>query len=196
VTDSTGSTRNGYLRTVFLDRDGVLNEKMPEGQYVTRWEEFHVLPGVPEAIARLNKAGARVLVVSNQRGIALGLFTVADLEAMHERFQEVLAAKGAHVDGFYFCPHDSEGCNCRKPLPGMFEQAQRDFPEINAETSAMVGDSLSDIVFGRQLGMRTVLVEGDPEMRRPGTEAAVELADMRLGSLGEAVQGLLGSSVR
>jgi D-glycero-D-manno-heptose 1,7-bisphosphate phosphatase len=82
------------LRTVFLDRDGILNEKMPEGQYVTRWEEFRVLPGVPEALRRLNEAGLRVVVVSNQRGIAKGLYTAADLEAIHAKFQQLLERDG------------------------------------------------------------------------------------------------------
>ena len=88
VTPRTGIPRD--LATVFLDRDGVLNQKMPEGQYVTPSDDFHILPGVPEAIARLNQAGLRVLVVSNQRGIALGLYTAADVDAIHAAFQQQL----------------------------------------------------------------------------------------------------------
>jgi D-glycero-D-manno-heptose 1,7-bisphosphate phosphatase len=83
------------LRTVFLDRDGILNEKMPEGQYVTRWEDFHVLPGAPEALLRLNEAGMRVVVVSNQRGIARGFYTTADVDAIHEALQRHLNATAA-----------------------------------------------------------------------------------------------------
>ena len=109
------------LTTVFLDRDGVINKKMPEGRYVTRWEEFELLPGVVEAIDRLNRARIRVLVVSNQRGIAKELYSAEDLRAIHEKFQAELAACGAHIDGFYFCPHDKNACDCRKPLPGMFQ---------------------------------------------------------------------------
>ncbi len=116
------------LRTVFLDRDGILNEKMPEHRYVTRWEEFRVLPGVPEALRRLNEAGLRVVVVSNQRGIAKGLYTAADLDAMHAKFQSLLALEGAHIDAFFICPHETDECNCRKPLPGLFEQAVARFP--------------------------------------------------------------------
>ena len=139
------------LRTVFLDRDGVLNRKMPEGQYVTGWGHFELLDGVPEAIARLNQAGLRVLVVTNQRGVALGLYSAADVDAIHAQLQQTLAQYGAHIDGFYFCPHDKRECNCRKPLPGLFEQAQAQFPEIEPESSLIVGDSLSDIEFGRNL---------------------------------------------
>jgi D-glycero-D-manno-heptose 1,7-bisphosphate phosphatase len=179
------------LKTVFLDRDGVLNEKMPEGRYVSSWSDFHVLPGVPGAIAKLNRAGLRVVVVTNQRGIALGLYTAADVDAIHNRFQDLLKSSGAAIDGFFYCPHDKGECNCRKPLPGLFEQARAQFPEITAETSAILGDSLSDIEFGRRLGMMTVFIEGDPERRKRGGEAARELADLRSGALAEAVDVLL-----
>jgi D-glycero-D-manno-heptose 1,7-bisphosphate phosphatase len=170
----------------------VLNEKMPEGSYVRAWSDFRVLPGVPEAVARLNRVGIRVILVSNQRGIALGLYSAADVDAIHANLQDVLKADGAHVDAFYICPHNRQQCNCRKPLPGMFEQAQRDFPDITASTSAMIGDSLSDIEFGKRLGMRTVFIEGDAERRRSGAQKAAELTDARFASLGEAVEALLG----
>ena len=132
-----------------------------------------------------------MIVVSNQRGIALGLYSSADVEAIHANLQDVLKADGAHVDAFYFCPHDKQECNCRKPLPGMFEQAQLDFPDISASTSAMIGDSLSDIEFGKRLGMRTVFIEGDAERQKTGAEKAAELADAHFASLGEAVEALL-----
>jgi D-glycero-D-manno-heptose 1,7-bisphosphate phosphatase len=178
-----------------MDRDGVLNEKMPEGHYVASKADFHLLPGVVEAIGRLNRAGVHVVVVSNQRGIALGLYTAADVNAIHTALQELLEHHGAHVDGFYFCPHDKGQCNCRKPLPGLFEQAVAEFPEIAAATSAMIGDSLSDIEFGRRLGMQTIFIEGDSERRKPGNDAAAELADLRFPSLVEAVNRLLKEPV-
>jgi D-glycero-D-manno-heptose 1,7-bisphosphate phosphatase len=191
VTDSQGSASKGTLRTVFLDRDGVLNEKMPEGRYVTAWAEFRLLAGVPEAIARLNRAGLRVIVVSNQRGIALGLYSAADVKAIHRELQKLLQTRGSHLDALYFCPHDKEQCDCRKPLPGMFEQARRDFPEITAAESVMIGDSVSDIEFGRRLGMRTVFIEGDAGRQKAGADEAARLADARAASLGEAVEELL-----
>ncbi|MGB8261826.1 MAG: HAD family hydrolase [Terracidiphilus sp.] len=190
--DASPKNPSRRLETVFLDRDGVINRKMPEGQYVTRWSEFVLLPGVVEAIARLNRAGVRTIVVSNQRGVALGLYTAADVEAIHAGFERVLAGAGAKVDGFFFCPHDKRQCECRKPLPGLFEQARARFPGISAETSAMIGDSLSDIEFGRRLGMRTVFIEGDPEHRKPGADKAAELADLCGAGLPEAVAMLLG----
>jgi D-glycero-D-manno-heptose 1,7-bisphosphate phosphatase len=187
-----GSTNQAWaagLRTVFLDRDGILNEKMPEHRYVTRWDEFRVLPGVPEALRRLNEAGLRVVVVSNQRGIAKGLYTAADLEAMHAQFQRLLDSKGARIDGFFICPHEVDECNCRKPLPGLFEQAVARFPEITAASSVMIGDSPSDVEFGRRLGMKTILV--DALHRTAGAEEVAKLADLRVASLPEAVEVLL-----
>ena len=191
VADSADSPLTRKVRTVFLDRDGVLNQKMPEGQWVTRWADFHVLPGVPETIAKLNQAGLRVVVVSNQRGIALGRFSSADVEAIHTAFQKLLKTHGAHVDAFYFCPHDRLECNCRKPLPGMFEQARGEFPEISATTSAMVGDSLPDVEFGRRLGMLTVFIDGAQEHQKPGAQKASEIADLRFNSLEDAVTTIL-----
>ncbi len=179
------------LRTVFLDRDGILNEKMPEGQYVTRWDDFRVLRGVPEALRRLNEAGLRVIIVSNQRGIARGLYTAADVDAIHTRFQQILHVAGARIDAFFICPHDKNQCNCRKPLPGLFHQAVARFPEIDASTSVMIGDSHSDIEFGRRLGMKTIIVEGNTQHRAPGAEEAAKLADLRCASLAEAVDALL-----
>ncbi len=178
------------IRTVFLDRDGVLNEKVPEGQYVSQWEDFRVLDGVPEAVAKLNRAGMRVIVVTNQRGVALGLYTVADLQALHTAFARFLARHGARIDAFYACPHDRGECNCRKPLSGLFEQAVVDFPDVSAAKSVMIGDSLVDIEFGRRLGMKTVLVMGT-ENRAPGSETAAELADLQCSSLLEAVETIL-----
>jgi len=179
------------LRTVFLDRDGILNEKMPEGQYVAGWQDFHILPGVAEALYRLNRAGLLTIVVSNQRGIARGLYTASDVDAIHAAFQRQLSSAGAHIDAFLICPHDRGQCNCRKPLPGLFEQAVAQFPQITAATSVMIGDSLSDVEFGRSLGMATIFIEGDPLRRKSGAEDSARLADVRSASLPEAVETLL-----
>jgi len=196
VSDSANSFSLRTLRTVFLDRDGVLNRKLPEGRYVTSWSEFQPLPGVPQAIGRLNRAGVRVVVVSNQRGIALGLYTADDVRQIHSALQSWLQPQGAHIDAFYFCPHDAHQCDCRKPLPGLFDQARAEFPEIAATSSVMIGDSLSDIEFGHRLGMTTLLLEGDPEDRKSGDETAHQLADCCFASLPEAVDALLASSDR
>jgi len=183
----------GGLRAVFLDRDGVLNEKMPEGRYVCSSADFHPLPGVAESIARLNRAGLLVLVVTNQRGIALGLYTLADVAAIHESFQQYLANFGAHIDGFFVCPHDKNECNCRKPLPGLFEQATAQFPQLAPSTSVMIGDSLGDIEFGSRLGMTTVYLAGSAEHRSPTAASAAAQADLRFEALPEAIDTLLAA---
>ena len=179
------------LATVFLDRDGVLNRKVPEGQYVTSWADFQILPGVPEAIARLNRAGLRAIVVSNQRGIALGLYTTADVESIHSKFQQILVTQGAHIDGFFICPHDHGQCSCRKPLPGLFHQAIAQFPTITAASSVMIGDSHVDIDFARRLGMTAILIDSKAAHATPGIESAPQSADLNFSSLPEAVSALL-----
>jgi D-glycero-D-manno-heptose 1,7-bisphosphate phosphatase len=196
VIEAPTSNLSPTLHTVFLDRDGVINRKLPEGRFVTSAAEFEPLPGVPDAIARLNQAGLRVLVVSNQRGIALGLYTAADVLDIHAAFARDLAAHQAHVDAFYFCPHDKAQCDCRKPLPGLFHQALADFPDITAPSSAIVGDSWSDTEFGRRLGMFTIFIEGDPDHRKPGAEAARDSADLHFASLPEAVDALLARTAK
>jgi D-glycero-D-manno-heptose 1,7-bisphosphate phosphatase len=179
------------LRTVFLDRDGVINEKAPEGDYVRRVEDLKLLPGAAAAIARLNRAGLQVVVVTNQRGVALGLYSKEDVLQIQAALEKTLAPEGARLDGFYFCPHEKGACDCRKPQRGLFEQARTDFPEINPASSVMIGDSLSDVEFGRGLGMRTVFIEGAAERQRSAAERAREMADMRCQSLAEAVEFLL-----
>ena len=182
------------LKTVFLDRDGVINKKMPEGEYVRSTADFHLLPGVPDAIARLNRVGARVIVVSNQRGVALGLYTTEAVDSIHANLQNELRSSDAHIDAFFYCAHDKGSCGCRKPLPGLFEQAKARFPDITPETSIMIGDSSSDIKFGRMVGMRTIWIEGVEANKKPGWEEAAALADASFGSLSEAVVGLLDHS--
>ena len=105
-------------KAAFLDRDGVINVKAPEGQYVTRWEEVRFLPGVAAAISRLNESGFRVIVISNQRCVAKGLVTSAEVEALHRKISKELADLGAIIDAVYFCPHDTEpACVAASPLP-------------------------------------------------------------------------------
>ncbi|HEX5432520.1 MAG TPA: HAD family hydrolase [Bryobacteraceae bacterium] len=179
------------VRTVFLDRDGVINEKAPEGEYIRRAEDLKLLPGAAAAIARLNRAGVRVVVVTNQRGVALGYFSQEDVLKIEATLEKMLADDGARLDGFYFCPHDEGACNCRKPLPGLFDQARADFSEIDPASSVMIGDSLSDIEFGQNLGMRTIFIEGPAKLQRSGAERARELADARFMSVVEALDALL-----
>jgi D-glycero-D-manno-heptose 1,7-bisphosphate phosphatase len=150
------------INFVFLDRDGVINRKAPESEYVTSWDRTDLLPGVEQAIALLNRSSRRVIVVTNQRGIALGLLSEPELNFIHQKLQLHLAACGAHIDAIYFCPHDHDECSCRKPGTGMFKMAFRDFPGAAPDNSVMIGDSASDILAGAALGMKTLLITEHP----------------------------------
>ncbi len=187
------ATNFSNIEYVFLDRDGVLNRNLPDGRFVTRWEEFELLPGVVDALAQLNRAGRKVIVVTNQRCVALGLCSEADLLILHQRLREQLALEGASLDAIYYCPHDENQCNCRKPLPGLFEQAFRDFPPANAQNSVMVGDSLRDVEAGTRMGMRTIFIDTDCEgrQRSPNADRTTALASAVALSLPDCVQRYL-----
>lgn len=152
--------------TVFLDRDGTLNVKAPEGDYITAFERFAWLPGAREALRVLAEHGVLVFVVTNQRGIALGRMTEDDLAEIHRRMLEELEAAGGRVAAVYHCPHEAGACDCRKPDIGMFLQAQRDFPQVRFERSAVIGDSSSDMLAARRLGATPVFV-GEPGSIEP-----------------------------
>jgi D-glycero-D-manno-heptose 1,7-bisphosphate phosphatase len=145
-------------RVAFLDRDGVINRKAPEGQYVTRWEDMKFLPRSSEAISLLNRAGFLVVVVSNQRCVDKGLVTRDEVDALHSRMQREFKAAGALIDAVYYCPHGARPtCSCRKPRPGMLLSAAR-IHDIELEASWMIGDSESDIEAGRSAGCKTARV--------------------------------------
>jgi len=175
-------------RAVFLDRDGVINRKAPDGQYVTRWEEMEFLPGIAKAIARLNEAGFKVIVISNQRCVAKGLVTDADVNAIHRRMCSELAGAGATVDAVYYCPHEKQPpCNCRKPAPGMLLSAAREH-HIDLSESWMIGDSDIDVAAGRNAGCKTVrLVARD--------ESIASMADFASESLLDAIHKILRSEI-
>jgi D-glycero-D-manno-heptose 1,7-bisphosphate phosphatase len=182
------------LKYIFLDRDGVLNRKAPPAQYITRPEELVILPGVEEAVAALNRAGRKVIVVTNQRGIALGLYSHDDLDRIHDKLRAQLAAHGGHLDAIYVCPHEAGQCNCRKPLTGLFERAYRDFPDATPESSVMVGDSLRDIEAGLRAGMATVLITGESTNSADDLRAR-SLAQLLIPSLSELVQRHFSSPI-
>jgi D-glycero-D-manno-heptose 1,7-bisphosphate phosphatase len=171
-------------RTAFLDRDGTINQSPPEGEYVASPSEVCLLPGAGEAIRLLNEHGAKVVVITNQRGIALGRMTEVDLAAVNERLEADLARQGAHLDGIVHCPHEVGECECRKPGTGMFERAAREIEGVSIAGGAMVGDTAKDVEAGRRLGLTTARIgspdPGDPE------------ADFVVPSLQEAVRRLIG----
>jgi histidinol-phosphate phosphatase family protein len=155
------------METLFLDRDGVINRRLP-GDYVRSPLLFEFLPGVLDALPRLSVRFGRIVVVTNQAGIGKGLMTLSDLERIHREMRLQVEGAGGRLDAIYFCPHAAmEGCPCRKPATGMGWQALADFPDIDFETSWMVGDSVSDLEFGAALGMRRVWIRGQADVEQP-----------------------------
>lgn len=167
--------------TLFLDRDGVINTRLP-GDYVRRPEDFHFLPGVPEAMGLLRQMFDRMVVVTNQQGIGKGLMSTDDLARVHRHMQTELERHGVTLDGIHHCPGlEADHPMGRKPLPGMAFQAMARYPDIVLERAVMVGDSGSDIEFGRRLGMWTVKV-GDPGFgENQCTPSLLELARLWRG---------------
>lgn len=150
----------------FLDRDGVLNHRIPGDTYVTRPEELRVLPHAAEGVRELARRGYLTVVVTNQRGVGRGLMSLADLEAVHARLRAELAAGGARLDGIYACPHDRDaGCECRKPRPGLLLRAARELG-IDLARSLLVGDSERDLEAGRAAGVPLLFrIESDGDLR-------------------------------
>lgn len=132
------------LPTILLDRDGVLNVRPARAEYVRSPDEFHWLPRSRDALRQFHRAGWRVVVLSNQPGIARGMMTEDDLEAVHERMRCEAAEAGGHIDAIYYCPHGwDEGCDCRKPRPGLLFQAQRDL-HLDLTRLTFIGDDARD----------------------------------------------------
>jgi len=175
-------------RAVFLDRDGTIVE---DPGFLHEPDKVKLLPGAAAAIRRLNDAGYRVIIVTNQSGIARGRFTVADYQAVQQRLGALLTAQGARLDGAYFCPHHPQftgPCDCRKPGLKLFRDAQAAF-DIDFAQSWWVGDRLSDVQPARLLGGHGVLVTtGDGNLHQGQARA---LGVTVVADIGEAVQKIL-----
>jgi len=155
--------------TLFLDRDGVINRKI-EGGYIARWEEFEYLPGVMQALVDLCPHFGYIIIVTNQQGIGKGLMTEQELTDIHDRLRTDILSAGGRVDAVYHSPFlETDNHSWRKPSTGMAVQARRDFPAIDFKRSIMVGDSLTDVIFGQQLGMKTVLIGDNSSTVEPDT---------------------------
>lgn len=144
------------MKLVVLDRDGTINEDRDD--YVKSAEEWVPLPGALEAIARLNHAGWHVVIASNQSGLGRGLFDMAALNAMHAKLNQLLARQGGRIDAVFFCPHaPDEQCDCRKPLPGLFEQIRERYG-VDMSEVPVVGDTARDLQAGMAVGCEPHLV--------------------------------------
>ena len=163
-------------QAAFLDRDGTINESPPEGEYVTRVEDFQLLPGAVEGIARLAGCSYTLVVVSNQRGVARGLVSQELLRTTETLLQEALRPHGAKIADFYYCTHElDEGCDCRKPLPGMLLQAASEL-DLDLGESWMIGDSQKDVEAGRAAGCRTIYLGSESGIGGTLTAESLEAA--------------------
>ncbi len=144
---------------IFIDRDGTINV---EKNYLHRVEDWEWIPGSVDAIRAFNNAGFLVIVISNQAGVARGLYSETDIHRLHAHVSSELVRRGARIDAYYYCPHHpgfgkDRDCTCRKPLPGLILKAQKDF-DIDLSNSWMVGDTANDVKAGSAAGVRCILV--------------------------------------
>jgi mannose-1-phosphate guanylyltransferase/phosphomannomutase len=187
-------------KAIFLDRDGVINREVGD---LRRPEQFELLPGVAEAVGRINRSGFLAIVVTNQPGIAKGFYTAETLDEIHRKMDSLLGAAGAYVDGLYYCPHHPErgfpgevpelkiDCECRKPKPLMLQLAARDL-NVDMAGSYMIGDRYTDVMAGKRAAVGTVLLRTGAG----GSDKALfEIeADRTFDSLSEAVDAIIGAS--
>jgi D-glycero-D-manno-heptose 1,7-bisphosphate phosphatase len=149
------------MRVVFLDRDGVINKAPRLGDYLVSWGDFNFLPGVFEGIQRLNKLGFSIIVITNQACVVKGLISREALERIHANMIAAIDNEGGKIEQVYYCPHkEGDGCDCRKPEPGMLLQAISDF-DLNPAECWMVGDSQKDVDAGKAAGCRTYKTPSD-----------------------------------
>ncbi|HEY3112694.1 MAG TPA: HAD family hydrolase [Gemmatimonadaceae bacterium] len=179
---------------VFLDRDGTI---MQDAHYLKSPQQVRLLPGAAAAVKRINDAKVPAIVITNQSGIARGIFTVDDYETVRRQFESLLAADGAHIDASYYCPHHPSvtgPCGCRKPGTKMFEDAIRDF-RLDPKKVAYVGDRWRDVAASKKIGGRGIMIESPmttEEDRRLVRENRIETA----ASLADAVEMLFGLTER
>ncbi len=176
------------MKLALLDRDGVINHDSPE--YIKSVAEWRPIDGSIAAITRLIKAGWRVCIVSNQSGIGRGLITIENLAAIHAELQTRLQANGAHVEGFFFCPHHPNArCRCRKPAPGLLRDIARRL-NTDLKGAPFIGDTMKDILAAQAVGAAPMLVRtglGEETIADPEFPAAVPVFD----NLAAAVAALL-----
>jgi D-glycero-D-manno-heptose 1,7-bisphosphate phosphatase len=179
------------MKLIILDRDGVINQDSEE--YIKSQDEWQALPGSLAAIAKLNQAGWTVTVASNQSGLARGYFDTKTLTAIHQKLRKELAQHGGTIDSFFVCPHGpDDGCDCRKPLPGMFHDIARRY-DISIEGVPAIGDSLRDLQASHQAGCAPWLVQtgnGRKTLSKGGLPEGTKLAQ----DLADAVEQILEAS--
>ena len=168
--------------SLFLDRDGVINEKL-ENDYVKSWDEFVFKHGALEAIAGLGKIFGHIFIVTNQRGVGLGKMTTAELNEIHNQMLASIEAASGKIDKIFFCIDTDDSSLYRKPNTGMGLLAKQEYPEIEFSKSIMLGDSISDMEFGIKLGMKCVLINSN-------LDNCIKLDYLRFNSLLEFTSSL------
>jgi len=145
------------MMLIILDRDGVINFESVD--YIKSPQEWHPIPGSIEAIGRLSKAGFKIVIATNQSGIARGLYTVETLNKIHQKMLDLIKAAGGEIDRIYFCPHHpDDSCDCRKPAPGMLKNILSDY-QITEKDCVFVGDSIRDLDAAKAIGCKFILVK-------------------------------------
>jgi histidinol-phosphate phosphatase family protein len=151
-------------KVVLLDRDGVINRKAPENDYIKNWGEFEFLPGAVEALKLLTQNGYDIYIITNQRGIARGMMSERGLDIIHGKLKAELEKHNARIKGIYYCPHGlDDGCDCRKPKPGLLFQAASEH-NLNLTKAVFIGDGESDFQAGDAAGCKTILVEPEKDL--------------------------------
>lgn len=180
------------MRTIFIDRDGVIN-KDPGGwtryNYVTEWKDFNFIPGALEALKILKKKGIKVIVASNQGGVNKGYYTREALNEINNLMLEKIKKHGGEIEEVFYCIHrDEDNCGCRKPKPGMLETAAKKYG-IDPKTTYFIGDAPKDILAGKKIGCKTILVLSGKSSRKD-IESWEDMPDYVFADLLEAVKWL------
>lgn len=171
--------------TLFLDRDGVINIEK-ENDYIYHWDEFVFYDDVLPVLKKFNELFNHIIIVTNQRGVSKGLMTEADLQQIHENMTAAIQAAGGRIDRIYYCTDMENASPRRKPSPTMGLEAQHDFPDIDFSKAVMIGNTLSDMHFGRNLGMQTIYLRTThPDIRLPNS--LIDAAFDNLGSVANAL---------
>lgn len=185
-------------KAIFLDRDGVINRYPGDKEYVKSWEEFHFLPKVSQALRRLNEAGFKVFVISNQAGVLKGVYTRESLESITENMLKELGKHKVAISGVFYCIHRKEdNCSCRKPKTGLIDSAIKklasDGYELSLKGSYFIGDTITDMEAGKKSGLKTILVFSGKE--KPDNKDNWQVRpDFTSKGLAEAVTIVLGGS--
>lgn len=164
--------------TLFLDRDGVINHEKHK-DYIHTWDEFRFYDGAPEAIKIFSAVFHRIIIITNQRGVGKGLTKLDDLHTIHANMQQEIEQAGGHLDAVFYCSELDDTNPFRKPNPGMGLQAIKQFPDIDINKTIMVGNTMSDMEFGRNLGVYTVFL--------PTTRPEVDVKDKKIDAVYESL---------